>query len=284
MLSKNLIISFVGDMSRFWRRYKKNRGGVVGLLFLAFVVILAIAAPAISTYDPTKTGVGGIFAEPSSTHLLGTDHLGRDIYSRLLVGARVALLVSFLAAGISAVIGSVVGAIGGYFGGIVDHLLSKVTEIFQVIPMFFLALLLLTIFGGSQWIVISTIGVLGWPSIARVTRGEFIREREKEYVQAAFALGASNLDIALFEIFLNVLPPIIISTCFVMSSAMLTEAALSFLGISDPSIPSWGRMIGDARLFLFRDVWWVLLPPALMLCITTIGINLIGDALNRIIR
>jgi peptide/nickel transport system permease protein len=262
----------------FWRRYRKNRAAVAGMILLCFFVILAVLAPLFSPFDPLRM-VGPSFSRPGGNYLMGTDDLGRDVYSGVLYGARASILVGFLAAATSTLIGVFIGALSGYYGGRFDDVLMRITEIFLIIPQLFLALILVALFGPSVWNVIFVIGILAWPGTARLVRSEFLSLKEQVFVEAARALGAGNRNILFDEILPNVTSPIIVSGSLQVARAILVEASLSFLGLGDPSISSWGIMLSNAQRFI-RHAWWMSFFPGLSIFLLVIGLNLIGDGLN----
>ncbi|MCE3249582.1 MAG: transporter permease, partial [Geminicoccaceae bacterium] len=210
---------------------------------------------------------------------LGTDVSGRDILAGIIHGASVSLLIGIVASLGATVIGVAIGAVAGYYGGLVDDLLMRTAEFFLTIPSFILAVVLVAIFSPSVVSITAAIATVSWPSVARLTRGEFIAQREREYVQAARALGMRNWEIILVQILPNALPPVIVVSTLTVATAILTESGLSFLGLGDPNLVSWGYMIGVARTAL-RVAWWMAAIPGLMIVITVIAINLAGEGLN----
>ena len=261
-----------------WQRFCRNRLAIVGLALLVTAVLMALLAPVMFPEGPFKI-TGGRFVPPSATHWLGTDHLGRDVLAGVLYGARASFMVGFVSVAMSLVIGIVVGALAGYYGGWIDDVLMRITEIFQVMPRFFLALLVVAIFGASIWGIIFVIGILSWAEIARLLRAEYLTLRERPFVTAARAYGAPNFQIILMEILPNASSPIIVAASLQVASAVLLEASLSFLGVGDPNVMSWGTMLNSAQQFL-RLAWWNATFPGLAICLMTLGIALISDGLN----
>jgi peptide/nickel transport system permease protein len=261
-----------------WLRYCRNRLALVGLALLLATVLMALLAPIMFPEGPFKI-TGGRFVPPSAAHWLGTDHLGRDVLAGVLYGARAAFMVGFLSVLMSLLIGIGVGALAGYYGGWIDDVLMRITEIFQVMPRFFLALLVVAIFGADIWGIIFVIGILNWAEIARLLRAEYLTLRERPFVTAARAYGAPNLHIILVEILPNASSPIIVAASLQVASAVLLEASLSFLGVGDPNVMSWGTMLNSAQQFL-RLAWWNATFPGLAICLMTLGIALISDGLN----
>jgi peptide/nickel transport system permease protein len=247
------------------------------LLLLVGILLFAALAPLFSADANAMTDLS--FAPPSLDHLMGTDDLGRDVFSRFANGARTSLAVGILAAFTSCFIGIGIGALAGYSGGIVDTALMRVSELFQVIPRFFLALLVIALFGSNFLFIVLTIGLLGWPEVARITRAEFLSLREREYVMAAQAVGLGKTAIMFTEILPNALPPLIVAMTMQVSSAILLEAGLSFLGLGDPSNPSWGLMLNEAQQFLTR-AWWTAVFPGVGILITVAALNVFGDHLT----
>ena len=261
-----------------WLRFCRNRLAIVGLALLLTTVLMALLASVMFPEGPFKI-TGGRFVPPSAAHWLGTDHLGRDVLAGVLYGARAAFMVGFLSVAMSLVIGIIVGALAGYYGGWIDDVLMRITEIFQVMPRFFLALLVVAIFGANIWGIIFVIGVLNWAEIARLLRAEYLTLRERPFVSAARAYGAPNLQIMVLEILPNASSPIIVAASLQVASAVLLEASLGFLGVGDPNVMSWGTMLNSAQQFL-RLAWWNATFPGIAICLMTLGIALMSDGLN----
>jgi peptide/nickel transport system permease protein len=270
------------SFAEFWRRYRKNRAAILGLSMVIAFGSIAVLAPIISPYNPFEMHLQDftrIFLPPDSLHLMGTDQYGRDVLSRIIWGARVSLMVGLVAAAISAVVGMTLGSISGYYGGRVDEAIMRFVDMFLTIPTFFLILTIVAIFGGSLTNVMLVIGLTIWPSTARLMRAEFLSFREKEFVQAARSIGASDRHIMFREIAPNAIFPAIVNASLQVGSAILTESALSFLGLGDPNNVSWGFMLNDA-LGSFLRAWWMPLFPGLMITLVVISFNLVGDGLN----
>ena len=262
----------------FWRRFVRNRPAVFGLAFLGFVVALALAAPLLFPGDPFRI-VGKPFLLPFSEQLLGTDSLGRDIAAGLAHGARTSLLIGLVATIVAVAIGTVLGGLAGFYGGWVDDVLMRFTEFFQTIPSFIFAIVLVAILSPSNVSIVIAIAVVSWPPIARLVRGEFMAMRNREFVQAAICLGMSDAAVIFRQILPNALSPIIVTGSLMVATAILIEAALSFLGLGDPNAMSWGFMIGAGRSFL-RDAWWLCTIPGMAILLTVLSINLVGEGLN----
>lgn len=263
----------------FWKRYSRNKAAVAGLLLVLFMILIAFFGPFLAPYDPLSVGSGTAFSPPTSKNLMGTDDLGRDTYSGLLHASRVSLAVGFLAVTTSTLIGVIVGATSGYAGGLIDDILMRITELFQVIPRLFLVLVLVAVFGPSFWSIVFVIGILSWPPTARLIRAEYLSIKEMQFVEAARSLGAKDRDIIFIEILPNAISPVIVNASLQVAAAILLESSLSFLGLGDPNVVSWGLMLKNA-LPLFRHAWWTALFPGVAISLTTIGFNLCGDGLN----
>jgi peptide/nickel transport system permease protein len=261
-----------------WQLFRRNRLALLGLFLLVLTVAIALLAPMIAPDGPFKI-TGGRLRPPSLEHWLGTDHLGRDVLAGVFYGARTSLMVGLLSVVMSLAIGTVVGAIAGYYGGWIDDLLMRITEIFQVMPRFFLALFVVAIFGSNIWGIIFVIGILNWAEIARLLRAEFLTYKERPFVTAARAYGARDFQIIAIEILPNASGPVIVAGSLQVASAVLLEAALSFLGVGDPDVMSWGTMLNAAQQFL-RYAWWGATFPGLAICLMTLGVALISDGLN----
>lgn len=263
---------------RLWRRALGTVGGRIGLFLTAGLVMVAIGAPALAPADPYAVA-GPSLAPPSPAHLMGTDALGRDLLSGVLFGARTSLLI---AAGVGAIVffaGSLVGTVSGYLGGWIDDALMRFTEFFQVLPRFFLAVLVIAIFGPGLDRLILVLGLTSWTMLARVTRAEVLSLREREFVDAARALGASRLRILAIELLPNALPAALALLGLVIGHVLLIEASLGFLGLGDPNALSWGYLAGEAQEFL-RIAWWLPLFPGLAILLAVLGVNLLSDALT----
>ncbi|WP_227270688.1 ABC transporter permease [Roseobacter weihaiensis] len=267
-------------MKEFWKRFRYNRGAVIGLVILALVIATAIAAPFLFPQSPWKM-VQRPFLPPftDDTLWLGTDALGRDVLSGLAHGAYVSLLVGLVSTIVALAIGVPVGALAGYFVGRTDDILMRLTEFFQTIPSFALAIVLLAIFQPSLTYVIIAIAVVSWPPVARLVRGEVLSLRTREFVEAATLSGLGNDQIILRHVLPNALPAIVVLASLMVAQAILLESSLSFLGLGDPNIMSWGYMIGAARTVI-RTAWWLSFLPGMAILLTVLALNLIGEGLN----
>ena len=267
-------------MKDFWKRFSYNRGAVIGLVILALVVLTAILAPFVFPQSPWKM-VQRPFVPPFTQDglPLGTDALGRDVLSGLAHGAYVSLLVGLVSTIVALAIGVPVGAMAGFFAGRADDALMRFTEFFQTIPSFALAIVLLAIFQPSLTFVIIAIAIVSWPPVARLVRGEVLSLRTREFVEAATLSGLGNTQIILRHILPNALPPIIVLASLMVAQAILLESSLSFLGLGDPNIMSWGYMIGAARTVI-RTSWWLSFLPGMAILLTVLALNLIGEGLN----
>lgn len=266
--------------TNFWPRYRQNPGAVVGLAIVVFVAAMALSAPLLFPGDPQR--IAGAFSTPpftTWTFPLGTDQLGRDILSQLFYGARVSLMVGIAAALGATLIGGAIGALAGYYGGRTGALLMRGTEMFQTIPDIMLALILVTIMKASLASVIFSISLVSWPAIARLTRTEFLKLRDQDFVQACVAMGMPSWRIIVTQIFPNALPPIVVLGSIIAAGAILAESSLSFLGLGDPNSVSWGMMTGAGRS-VFRNAWYVSGIPGFAILIAVLGLNLVGDGLN----
>jgi peptide/nickel transport system permease protein len=262
----------------FWTRFRKHRGAVAGLAVMVVLAGVALLAPALAPHDPTALGAMAL-GVPSAEHPMGTDHLGRDVLSAGIWGLRVSLLVGVCSAVISVVLGICIGGPAGYFGGRLDNLLMRATDAFMVLPVFFLILIVVAIFGGSIWKLIAMIGVTNWPPISRVVRAEFLSLREREFVRAAQAVGVGHVVIMFRHILPNALPVVIPTASLRTAGAIITEASLSFLGVGDPNVVSLGQMLMHALQFM-RMAWWTATFPGLIIFVMVLALNLVGDGLN----
>lgn len=263
-----------------WRMFRRNIPALVGVVMLTVIVGATLWGTLVYTGDPFEI-VWAPHEPPGVTpeFPLGTDYLGRNLVAGLLTGGGPTLAVGLAAAAITMVIGISLGALAGYYGGWVDNLLMRVTEFFQVLPALLFAMVLVTLFSPSLLTIAMAIGVVSWPQTARLTRAEFLRIRELEYVTAARAIGARNGRIIWKVILPNALPPLIVSATLTIGVAILFEAGLSFLGLGDPNVMSWGLMIGANREYIL-DAWWPVTFPGLAIFFTVFAVSLIGDGLN----
>ncbi len=270
----------------FWRRFGRNKPAVVALIcmILLFVVgmgywglnALGVHWPA----DPNQPDPPAQFQPPSWEHLLGTDDLGRDVFSRVLLGAHISLMIGFVAVGASILIGIVLGSVSGYFGGWVDTILMRFVDMMMCIPTFFLILTVAALVKPSIWYIAGIIGVTSWMGTARLVRAEFLTLREMDYVQAARATGASHMRIIFRHVLPNALPPVFVTAVLSVAGAILAEASLSFLGFGvQPPAPSWGNIIADGKQYIL-DAWWLIVFPGVAIFITTMTFYLTGEGLR----
>lgn len=267
-------------MTGFLRHFVRHRGAAAGLLLFAAVAVLALLAPLLYGQSPWSM-VAKPMIRPFANlaYPLGTDMLGRDIAAGLVHGARVSLTVGLIATSFALALGVLVGALAGYAGGLVDDLLMAVTEFFQTIPQLVMAVMVVAILGPRLDTVIAAIAVVSWPPVARLVRGEFMSLREREFVQAAIVIGQRPVRIIFSQILPNAMSSIVVMGSFMLATAILTEAALSFLGLGDRNHISWGSMIGAAR-GVIRQSWWLSIGPGAAIMLTVLAINLIGEGLN----
>ncbi len=270
----------MGTPAEIWRRFRRRRAALVGLGLVAVLAAVALTAPWVAPFDPLATSLAHLAPPGRDGHLLGTDHLGRDVLSGVVWGSRVSLVVGVSAAATSVVLGIVIGALAGYYGGAVDALLGRLTELFQVIPRFVLALLVVALFGTGLLKLILVIGILSWPQAARVVRGQFLALRGAAYVDAARMQGQPAAHIMLREILPNALPPVVVIGSLDVAVAILLEASLGFFGLGDPNLVSWGGMLNAAQAHL-REAWWMSVFPGLAISWAVLGFNLVGDGLNE---
>ncbi len=272
-----------------WRRFKRNRLAVVGLTIIGLLVLMAILAPLIVRLESTVGGIAKLDPEkgtspkrlgPSAQHWFGTDKVGRDIFSRVVYGARISLLVGFFAVLLSTTIGVVLGALAGFYGKWIDGLIMRVTDVALALPYIVLAISLVVVFGRSLVTIVFVIASLGWMGVARIFRSSIIQQKSQEYVEAARAIGCSDWRIITRHLVPNSVQPVIVYSTLSIGTAILSEAALSFLGVGavDPT-PSWGLMINHGRSALRGDPH-ILFFPALFLALTIVGFTAIGDGLR----
>lgn len=287
-----------GYWKMIWRQYRRNRMAVAGLVFIAFLALMAVSAPLIATnkplwctgdgaclmapipYTPTQYNLDESLQPPNRSHWLGTDEQGRDVAARMVYGSRISLAVGVVAVSIYVAIGILLGAAAGYYGGWVDQTVSRAIEIMVCFPTFFLILTLLAFVGPSIWNIMIIIGLTGWTSEARLVRGEFLKLKNQDFVQAAVALGAGDARVIFRHMLPNALAPVLVSATFGVAAAILIEAGLSFLGFGvPPHIPSWGSILSQSQEFM--DIaWWLTLVPGAAIFVTITVYNIVGEALR----
>lgn len=274
---------------RIWYDFKKSPQAILSVLFIIFMICVAIFAPHIAKEDPINTNLLYRLKPPygfkgyEQGFYFGTDALGRDVFARMVYGARVSLLVGFSVVLISGTLGTILGILAGYFGGRIDDIIMRLADIQLAFPFMLLMLAVLAVIGPGMWNLIWVLGLTNWVSYARVVRGQVLSIREKEFVEAARELGASDLHIMIKHIFPNVLNSLIVIASFSVASAIISEATLSFLGLGVPaSTPSWGTILSEGRSYITRG-WWLMILPGLAIALTVLAINILGDWLRDII-
>ena len=262
-----------------WDMFRQNRPAVVALCLLTLITLSAIFGPYLYPTDPFEM-VWMPFSPPGQEgFLLGTDYLGRDLLAMIINGAKVSLMIGLSAAVMTVFIGVTVGALAGFYRGIVEEILMRITEFFQVLPTLLFSMVLVALFGASLPMITFAIGIVSWTAVARITRAEFLRIRELEYVMASRASGVSNIKLMFGVILPNALPPIIVQSALMVGSAILFEAGLSFLGLTDPNVVSWGQIIGSNRQYIL-DASYTVTIPGIAIFVTVLTISLVGDGLN----
>ena len=264
-------------------RLSRRRATWLAIACLLLILALAISAPWVTSTNPLDGGQDALLPPLSAGHWLGTDDLGRDIWTRVVYGTRISLLVGVASAALSVVIGVLVGALAGYFGGWLDTALMRVAEFFQTLPRFVLALIVIALFGASVTKMILVIAILSWPQLARVVRATVATLNQSQFVDAARVAGMGSGAIIARQILPNVTAPIIVIGSLDIAAAILIEASLSFFGLGDPNQVSWGAMLNDAQQYL-RSAWWMSAFPGLAISVVVLSFNLLGDALNDVLN
>lgn len=262
------------------KKVLSNPLAMIGFSIIASILLLALIAPFIAPYDPDAIDVKSILLSPSSTHLMGTDGLGRDVFSRMLFGARISLLVGFVAVGIATAIGIILGAIAGFYRGWIDTTIMRLVDVMLSIPSFFLILAVIAFLTPSIWNIMIVIGLTSWMGVTRLVRAEFLSLRNREFVLAAQTLGAKDIRLIFKHLLPNSLTPIIVSSILGIASAVLLESGLSFLGLGvQAPQASWGNILTDGKEYI-QFAWWLSLFPGCAILITVLGYNLLGDGLR----
>jgi peptide/nickel transport system permease protein len=267
----------------FWPRFRRNRLALSGLVLVAGLFLVSLLAPWLAPYDPNFIDIKAILMPPSTTHLMGTDSLGRDVFSRIIFGSQISLKVGFVAVGLATLIGVFLGASAGYYGGWVDNVLMRAVDLMLCFPTFFLILAVIAVLEPSIWNIMIIIGLTSWMGVARLVRAEFLTLREREFVQAARALGARDSRIIFRHLLPNALAPVMVSATLGVAGAILTESALSFLGLGvQPPTPSWGNILTAGKDNI-EIAWWLSVFPGMAILITVMGYNLLGEGIREAI-
>ncbi len=258
----------------------KNPLALAGFIIIAIISFMAVFAPLIAPFDPDAINVKSILLAPSSSHWMGTDGLGRDVYSRMLFGARISLLVGIVAVGIATIIGIVLGALAGFYRGWADTVIMRLVDVMLSIPTFFLILAVIAFLTPSIWNIMIVIGLTSWMGVTRLVRAEFLSLRNREFVLASQTLGAKDSRLIFKQLLPNSLTPIIVSSVLGIASAVLVESGLSFLGLGvQAPQSSWGNILTDGKEYI-EFAWWLSLFPGLAILITVMGYNLLGEGLR----
>jgi peptide/nickel transport system permease protein len=268
--------------ARTWRRFRRHKLAIAGLIFICIIALMGIFAPIVAPQDPLKTSLIDSLVPPSSTYWLGTDPVGRDVWSRTVYAIRVSLSVGIVAVGISLVIALLLGTIAGYYGGAVDMIVMRLTDVVMTIPGLVIIMAAVSVLGPSIYNVMAAIGILGWTGMARLLRAQILSVRERDFIRAAKSIGVSDWRIMLLHVLPNSIAPVLVAATFGVAGAILTEAALSFLGFGVlPPTASWGNMLNAARsLSRLQENPWFWVPPGVMILLTVLAINFIGDGLR----
>lgn len=263
----------------------KNKLAMVGFIIFSIMVLASVFAPFLTKYDPSKVDMRNMTLPPSVEHLLGTDKLGRDVFSRILYGGRISIYVSVVGAVMGTLIGTILGGIAGYFGGKIDSCLVRVSEIFLTFPNMILILILVSMVGQGVNNLIIIFSITGWMTTFRMVRNEFLRLREETFVEVCKAFGISEISIMFRHILPNAISPIMVSTTLNIANYILQEAGLSFLGLGVPStIPTWGNIMNAAKsIEILRNYWWLWLSPGLVISIFVLAVNFLGDGLRDVL-
>jgi peptide/nickel transport system permease protein len=262
------------------KRFSRNKLSVTGAIIVLALITTSLLAPVIAPYDPTSIDVYNVLSPPSRAHLLGTDELGRDLLSRIIWGSRVSLKVGFVAVGIAIMIGIFIGSIAGFYGGRVDAILMRFVDMMLAFPTFFLILAVIAILEPNIFTIMAVIGVTGWMDVARLVRAEFLTLMERDFVDAARALGVRNKRLIVRHVLPNALSPVFVAATFGVAGAILTESGLSFLGLGvQPPDPSWGNILTAGKDNI-EIAWWLSLYPGLAILITVLSYNLVGEGLR----
>jgi peptide/nickel transport system permease protein len=264
----------------FWRRLRRNRVALAGGAVVIVLFLVSLLAPWITPYDSDALDLYNVLMPPSAAHWFGTDELGRDVFTRVLFGAKISLKVGFVAVGIAVVIGTLIGLVSAYYGGWLDTILMRFVDIMLCFPTFFLILAVIAMLEPSIWYIMIIIGLTGWMGVARLVRAEVLSIRERDYVLAARVIGASDFRIIFRHVLPNAIAPVLVSATLGVAGAILTESALSFLGIGvQPPTPSWGNILTSGKDYI-EFAWWLSLFPGGAILITVLSYNLLGEGIR----
>jgi peptide/nickel transport system permease protein len=271
-----------GLMKRSWQKLKRNKLSMLGFTIVTIITLTAIFAPLLTSYAPEEIDLVNRTKSPSSYHLLGTDKLGRDVYTRLLYGSRISIIVGISGAVGGGLIGIILGCLSGYLGGRLDAILIRISEVFMTFPSLILVLILIVFLGQSLFNLIFIFSITGWMGMYRVVRARILSLREENFVEALRAFGINRLSIMFKHILPNTMGPIIVNITLSMPGFILSEAGLSFLGLGvPPNIPTWGNIINAAQeVNTIMNNWWLWVPPGVMISLYVLGVNFLGDGLR----
>ena len=267
------------------KKFTKNKLAMFGLIMFVLIVLLSLFAPFLTSYDPVEINMGSISKPPSTEHLFGTDKLGRDVFSRVLYGGRMSIIIGIIGSISGSIIGMVLGCIAGYFGGKIDSILIRISEIFQTFPQMILILIIVSVMGQGVRNLIFIFSITGWMTTFRMIRNEFLTLREETFVEVSKAFGMSDVSIMFKQILPNTLSPIIVATTINIAGFILAEAGLSYIGLGVPSsVPTWGNILNAAKTIdIITNNWWLWLLPGLVLSIFVLAINFLGDGLRDVL-
>lgn len=270
---------------RTWQKLLKNKLAMLGLIVFVVFVLASLGAPILTSFDPNKINLANISRSPSWTHILGTDRLGRDVFSRILYGGRISIFIGVVSALSGTMIGVVFGSVAGYFGGKIDTLLVRISEIFLTFPQMILILVMVSFLGPGISNLIIIFSVTGWMTTFRMVRNEFLSLKEETYVEVSRAFGISDTSIMFKQILPNTMSPIVVAMTINIANFILQEAGLSFIGLGVPStLPTWGNIINAAKsVEVIRNFWWLWLSPGLVISVFVLAVNFLGDGLRDVL-
>lgn len=262
------------------RRFLRHRLAMVGSIMLLVIIVACLAAPLLTHYRPAQMDLNHVLSGPSALHPFGTDSLGHDVFTQVLYGGQMSLLIGFSAMLSLTIVGVLIGALAGYYGGLVDGVLMRFTDIMLSFPTLLLAIALSSQLGGQVWVIIFIIAVFGWMSVARIVRGQFLSLKRQEFIEAAHAVGASDWRIMARHIIPNAMAPVLVNATLAVGNAIIVESSLSFLGLGvQPPTPTWGNMLGTTQQYAMTAPWLIIFP-GLAIVLTILSVNFIGDGLR----